>query len=288
MTRVAALSYLGLTVTDMIGWPDFAERLLGVEVSLAEDGSASCRVDERAFRIGLQPGSRDDLAYVGWEVVDEAALEQIRGRLEDDGRSPRAMTEFEAKARRVATGLVAQDPNGLTLEIVVEPAVATEPFVSRVGATFVTEQFGLGHVVLYAVDLQESLKFYCEVLGFVVTDRIYLGGTQVVFLHCNGRHHSLALVPGRTEQRLQHFMLEVDSIDSVGRAFDRCDGEQRAQSTLGRHTNDLMFSFYAQPPGCTYTIEYGHGGRVVVDPTPVMSFDSASWWGHKDLLPGQL
>jgi 2,3-dihydroxybiphenyl 1,2-dioxygenase len=288
VTCVAALAYIGLTATNVKEWSDFAARLLGAEVSLAADGSAACRIDSRAFRIGLEQGGENDLAYVGWEVADEAVLDQIRRRLEAAGYYPRPMTESEAKDRRVAAGVVAQDPNGLTLEVVVEPAVGGEPFVSPLGVSFVTEELGLGHVVLYVKDLQESLSFYCNVLGFAVTDRIHLGGIQVVFLHCNGRHHSLALVPGRTSQRLQHFMLEVDSIDVVGRAFDRCEAEQRAQSTLGRHTNDFMFSFYAQPPECTYTIEYGHGGRVLSDPVTVVSFDSTSWWGHKDLLPGQL
>lgn len=288
MTRVAGLAYIGLTATNVPDWSDFAVRLLGAEVAVAADGSAACRIDSRAFRIGLEQGGGNDLAYVGWEVSDETVLDQVRRRLDADGRDPRPMTEAEARARRVAAGVVAQEPNGLRLEVVVEPAVGGSPFVSPIGVSFVTEELGLGHVVLYVKDLQESLSFYCDVLGFAVTDRIYLGGIQVVFLHCNGRHHSLALVPGRSSQRLQHFMLEVDSIDAVGRAFDRCEAEQRAQSTLGRHTNDLMFSFYAQPPESTYTIEYGHGGRVVTDPVTVVSFDSTSWWGHKDLLPGQL
>ena len=48
---------------------------------------------------------------------------------------------------------------------------------------------------------------------------------------------------------LIHLMVEVDSLDAVGQALDRVnkDGFQLS-STLGRHTNDKMVSFYVRAP----------------------------------------
>jgi biphenyl-2,3-diol 1,2-dioxygenase len=44
---------------------------------------------------------------------------------------------------------------------------------------------------------------------------------ELTFLHCNPRHHTLALVPASMPKRLNHFMLQVDSMDDVGLAHDR-------------------------------------------------------------------
>ena len=50
---------------------------------------------------------------------------------------------------------------------------------------------------------------------------------------------------------------------------------------LGRHTNDLMTSFYMLTPS-SFQIEYGHGGIVVDDLTWVAATnDRPSLWGHE-------
>ena len=48
----------------------------------------------------------------------------------------------------------------------------------------------IGHVHLKVADLERSLAFYRDVLGFEVTQRI---GTQAAFLSTNGYHHHLGL-----------------------------------------------------------------------------------------------
>ena len=48
----------------------------------------------------------------------------------------------------------------------------------------------IGHVHLKVADLERSLAFYRDVLGFEVTQKI---GTQAAFLSTNGYHHHLGL-----------------------------------------------------------------------------------------------
>ena len=56
----------------------------------------------------------------------------------------------------------------------------------------------LGHAVLNATDLERSVEFYTQVLGFRVSDAypgsIVPGG--MVFLRCNRDHHGVALIGG--------------------------------------------------------------------------------------------
>jgi hypothetical protein len=62
-------------------------------------------------------------------------------------------------------------------------------------------------------------------------------------------------------------MLEVGSMDDVGRAYDRClAAGVPIASTLGVHPNDRMFSFYARTPSW-FDLELGWGDRKIDDAT---------------------
>ena len=51
-------------------------------------------------------------------------------------------------------------------------------------------QVKIGHVHLKVADLERSLKFYRDVLGFEITTRY---GTQAAFLSAGGYHHHIGL-----------------------------------------------------------------------------------------------
>lgn len=77
-------------------------------------------------------------------------------------------------------------------------------------------------------------------------------------------------------------MLEVSSLDDVGSTHDVClERGVPIVSSLGRHTNDHMTSFYLETPA-GFQIEYGTGGRLIDDRTwQVQTYDAASTWGHR-------
>ena len=124
------------------------------------------------------------------------------------------------------------------------------------------------------------MKFYVEVLGFRLSDYIEKP-FRAYFFHVNARHHSLALIEtGRNG--MHHLMVELFSLDDVGQSYDVALAEDRVNVTLGRHTNDLMTSFYAKTPSA-FMIECGWGGREI-DPAnwqPVEMFHGPSLWGHE-------
>ena len=51
-------------------------------------------------------------------------------------------------------------------------------------------QVRIGHVHLKVADLERSLRFYCQVLGFQVTQRY---GTEAAFVSAGGYHHHIGL-----------------------------------------------------------------------------------------------
>jgi catechol 2,3-dioxygenase-like lactoylglutathione lyase family enzyme len=84
----------------------------------------------------------------------------------------------------------------------------------------------LGHVVLNVSDLERSVAFYTQVLGFSVSDvyppDMVPGG--MVFMRCNADHHGVALVGGATRRPeradMHHLAFEVATLDEVLRARD--------------------------------------------------------------------
>ena len=78
-------------------------------------------------------------------------------------------------------------------------------------------------------------------------------------------------------------MLQVVSLDDVGIAHDmRADRGIPLSMTLGRHTNDRMFSFYVRTPS-GFEVEYGWGADTVdnEDEWVVTHMRSPSIWGHR-------
>lgn len=289
-----SLGYLTLQTAQLERWRELAVDVLGMAIGQGPDPEALyLRTDERAARLILLPGEQERLVNVGWEVRDAQALRDVVRRLEDAGAPVKAGSGPQADERRVQEFVTTTDPAGTVLEIFHGAALVHEPLVTPFGARFVTGDQGMGHVVLPTRDPQASYDFYTEVLGFRSRGAFRVpavavpGGDPdgryfVRFLSTNQRHHTLALGPWWQPNGIIHFMLEVTELDDVGRALDRVYRYQHhLSSTLGRHTNDLMVSFYvASPSGCD--VELGcFGRRIDEDGYTAEDITADSFWGHR-------
>ncbi|MGW1743020.1 biphenyl-2,3-diol 1,2-dioxygenase [Nocardia sp. NPDC001965] len=290
MTDIKSLGYVQIQTTDMERWRQFAFGVLGfAEGSGPDENALYLRMDERAARIVVVPGDTDEVIRIGWEVRDGAALRRVREAVSKAGVAVEALSSADADARRVEEAITFTDPAGATLEIFHGPVLDHSPVVTPFGARFVTGAQGLGHVVLPTMDLGGAFEFYTEVLGFLPRGAFRVpappefGPVRIRFLGVNERHHSLALCPAPHggAPGLVHIMVEVDSLDAVGQALDRVakDGFS-VSSTLGRHTNDKMVSFYVRAPG-GWDIEFGtEGMRVDEKYYTAEEITADSYWGH--------
>jgi 2,3-dihydroxybiphenyl 1,2-dioxygenase len=284
MAGVRQLGYLGISVSDREAWKGYARDLLGLEAVREEGDTLYLRMDSRDHRFELLTGGGDDIAYAGWEVDGPDALAEVGAQVEAAGFAVRAGTREETERRHVTDVIVFDDPDGHRTEVFHGAETAAEPFESpKSGRGFIADDLGLGHFVLDAADLQRAMDFYTGALGMKVSDYISMGAMRMGFLHCNPRHHSLAFaeVP-RATKRINHFMLQSDSIDDVGKTYDRVqEGTAPLLMTLGRHSNDHMVSFYMANPS-KFGVEFGWGGREVDDSCwQVEHLTTGSLWGHR-------
>ena len=285
--EVAALSYVVVKSRNLRDWRDFGEGMLGMAARDAGSGLA-LKMDERAGRVFIEPGDTDCYFASGWELHSQAQFEQAKQDLAAHAVEFHPATAEEKALRHVFDMVWFRDPSGNRHELAYGYVTDFERFVSPAGVPrFVTGDLGLGHMVLPAPQIDATRAFMCDVLGFGLSDilvhRPAPGFEQRIdFMHCgNGRHHSLALFEGEVPSGCVHLMFEVDSLDEVGRAYDRMLAQGvRLMATLGKHTNDHMTSFYFMSPG-GFAIEYGFGGRTIDwDHHSVFESTSVSLWGH--------
>jgi 3,4-dihydroxy-9,10-secoandrosta-1,3,5(10)-triene-9,17-dione 4,5-dioxygenase len=291
MSDLKSLGYITVSTNDIERWRHFAFGILGFAEGKGPDPAALyLRMDERPARIVVVPGTTDRVITIGWEVRDHAALQRVTAALDGAGVAFKQLSVDEAEVRRVEEVITFEDPSDTTVEVFHGAALDHSPVITPFGAKFVTGDQGLGHVVVPATDPNAMFAFYTEVLGFRSRGafRVPLpkefGPVRVRFLGINERHHSLAIVPAahQRDPGVVHVMVEVDTLDAVGRALDRinADGIQLS-STLGRHTNDKMVSFYVRAPG-DWDIEFGTDG-IRVDETyyTAEEITADSYWGHR-------
>jgi len=277
---LASFGYLGIRSDRIDDWAEYGPRFLGMEVVERTPSTLRLRMDDRKQRIVV---SRQELEHhlFGWEVADAAALDALAARLEVAKIPFARLSTGETGLRGIAAGLKFADPAGNKLEAFTGAETASRPFSpGRNISGFRTGALGMGHAVLHVKNVDDLLWFYQDVLGFRLSDYI-TKPFRAYFFHLNPRHHSLALIE-TGKLGVHHVMMELANLDDVGQGYDLAlASEGRVATTLGRHTNDFMTSFYARTPD-DFMIEYGWGGRLI---------DPASWqaeemhhgpsiWGH--------
>ena len=282
---VRALGYIGIQASDVDAWQRYAENIIGVAAQPHENG-IRLRLDVRDWRIAVEPGPADDIAFVGWEVDGPSGLAKAVSAVEASGISTTPDSDL-ARQRGVRELVRFIDPAGVNCELFWGATERFErPFASPTGVTgFLTGAQGLGHVVFAVADPAAYAAFY-EQLGFAVSDYIDMKvgpdmALPITFMHCNARHHTLAFAPVPPRKKLIHAMLQVDSLNDVGLALDRATaGNVPISMTLGCHSNDHMVSFYMLTPS-GFELEYGWGARSIDDQWLPVRHDTTSIWGHK-------
>lgn len=277
-----ALGYAGFGSAALDDWRQFGAGLVGLQPIERSSSLLAFRMDDRKQRIVIDRSMPEGARFFGWEVADATTLDTLAARLEQAEVDVIAEPTTLADNRRVGGLISFRDPAGNRLEAFYGAEIDDTPFTpGRSISGFRTGPLGLGHAVLTVENIDAVMPFYVDLLGFGLSDYMQKP-FRAYFFHINARHHSLALIEtGRNG--MHHLMVELFSLDDVGQSYDvALTQENRIGVTLGRHTNDLMTSFYAKTPS-SFMVECGWGGREIEPSTwrPFELQDGPSLWGHE-------
>ena len=109
----------------------------------------------------------------------------------------------------------------------------------------------ISHIVLHSPDHKAMVQWFCDVLGFKVSDWL---GDFMCFMRCNEAHHRIAFLPG--PPCLNHVAYDMLSLDDMMVGIHRL---KQAGTDLrwgpGRHTaGNNTFSYFTTPAGLA--VEY--------------------------------
>jgi 2,3-dihydroxybiphenyl 1,2-dioxygenase len=267
MTTIHDIMQVGVGMPDRETFENFARDMLGFPVSRSPDGQVTyVRPDQYQHRIAARTAPEPVLRYVGFDVGGAGDLAEWETKLTSAGIDWRHGTKEECAERGVTDFIEFTDPDEHHLALSYGCEVAKEP----VRYTRDLRVLGLGHVLLTVKDTQRSHDFYTGVLGFRLSDWVIVDpNVRLCFLRCNARHHSMAFapcLPGKSP-RLQHVMLEVESLDDVMRSYHFLRIHKAPIGMgPGRHVNCQTVHVYVQTPG-GFAVEFGWGHRRLDDAT---------------------
>jgi 2,3-dihydroxy-p-cumate/2,3-dihydroxybenzoate 3,4-dioxygenase len=247
------IRYVRLGTRDRAAADRYAQGIVGLELARDEAGALYYRSDQRDHTLVYFEGEPTDHT-VGFELRSGADLDAAAAQLDNAGVRVRQGSAAECEQRLVEAFLHFRDPSGNGIDLVVNPHHSgRRHFPSRdAGIT------GFSHVGLCTTDAARDERFWTEVLGARVSDRI--GAAPL--LRIDEVHHKVALFPS-TRSGVQHINHQVESIDDLMRAWYLLQKRGvRIVFGPGRHpTSGAMFLYFAGPDGMIY--EYSTGVRHI-------------------------
>ena len=272
MIRVKKIAHAIYEMPDVDKQTEYYTEVLGLTVTGKDKDAVYLASTVDHHSVVLRKGSKSKCARLGFQIAPEDDLGAFEKQVQGLGIKTERQKDPEPSISDMVTF---QDPKGTVMEVFKREAFSGQRFPTK---GIVPHK--LGHVAFFVTDVKNTTKFYVDVLGFRLSD-FTLRPFKAYFFHINARHHSLALIEtGRNG--MHHLMVELFSLDDVGQGYDLAQVEPSSvRVTLGRHTNDLMTSFYAESPG-GFLVECGWGGREIdVDAWQPCEYTiGPSLWGH--------
>jgi len=206
--------------------------------------------------IRLEEGSGQGLKRIGYEVTDDAALDEARVHLKEWG------IEFEEGGNphqdRVQRWLRFVDPGGTNIELYTG---MYERGVAPVNNGITLNKFL--HGGWETKNFDETTRFYQEVLGFKASDWI---GDRAGFFRAGDRfHHSLVLLNSQ-RSAFNHFCVQVDSLDDVMRFRNNALRHGvKLRDDLLRHAPSGSVGVYMHDEARGFAVEFCIGHPQVED-----------------------
>jgi 2,3-dihydroxy-p-cumate/2,3-dihydroxybenzoate 3,4-dioxygenase len=278
------IRYVRLGTQDLQGACKFAKDILGLREAARTGNSKTgeavyFRSDARDHTLLYFDGDPKDHT-VGFEVSDQAMLDQISATLDKNGIRVTQGNNEQCEARRVRSFINFKDPSGNSIDLVVAPHHSGVRFFPERDAGIT----GFSHIGLRTTSAARDELFWTQTLGAKVSDRI----GDAPLLRIDEVHHKIALFPS-SYAGIQHINHQVESIDDVMRSwYFLNENKVRIVFGPGKHpTSGAMFLYFEGPDGMVY--EYSTGVRCINDPNyqprqfPFTPSSFCTWGSRPDI-----
>jgi len=232
------------------------------EFGLTRDDDRNLSTVDGGRQLTLEPSATRRLVEMAVAVDDVADLDRARGALAAAGYETTTgedrLSSVEAVTGvRVVLEIAARLDQAAAERKPVNGPGRTERPGRRADAILRTSPVRprrLGHVVITTTDLEVTSRYFTDLIGLKVSDRI---GSVGRFLRCSTDHHNL-LVLQAPSVYLHHTAWQVDDVDEVGRGAMAMLAEhpERHVWGLGRHHAGANYFWYLRDPAGNYSEYY--------------------------------
>jgi catechol 2,3-dioxygenase-like lactoylglutathione lyase family enzyme len=248
MSRVTDIRYVGYGVEDFEAERAFYADKWGLKEVECRESLAWFRAegDDEHHVVRLHQSDTNHVEVIALAADSRADVDDLHARVVDAGcriiHEPRTMD-----APGEGYGFRFFSPDGLPFEISSDVAASEKRAIGRWEGI----PMRISHIVLHSPDHQAAVKFFCDVLGFKVSDWL---GDFMCFLRCNSAHHRMAILPG--PPCLNHVAYDMTDVDGMLRGVSHLKQKDvDIRWGPGRHTaGDNTFSYFVTPGG--FTVEY--------------------------------
>ncbi len=241
--NVRRLAHATLTTPDIERQIAYYTEVVGLALVERSTDRAYLACKTGLEAIALERGPGNALSRIAFQVAPGSDLGDAARALAGDGvKSERR----SCISPGVADALVFADLKDTQVEIFSEYAFAKDD-----GRSAGIMPLKLGHVAYRVDDVQKTVKFYCDVLGFRVSD---WRTDNFAFLRCNTDHHTVNFVYD-AEPQLHHIAFEVKDWAEI----------QRAAEILAKHEIHLVWGPGRHIIGHNIAIYHRNADKVRVE-----------------------
>jgi len=248
VAAVNGLRSIEFTVPDLKRTARFYEECWKIAPVAREDDAHYFRATGAEHHcVVLHDGAKAGVKKVNFAAADKGAVDAIHNRLSglgvDIAGAPASLTTPGG-----GYGFSFHDPDGF------EYGISSDVEQHNDASMADDRPFKLSHVVLNSAKVPEQSEWFCDALGFKVSDR-----TDIMhFIRCNPDHHSIAIAKA-SGPCLNHTAFEMPDFDSLMAGVGRMRHKGfEIDWGVGRHgPGNNIFSYFREPNGLVveYTAE---------------------------------
>ncbi len=208
MFRVLRVGHATFTTPDLGREVAYYSDVMGLIVTERDKNRAFLATRTGYEAISLERGDKPALTRLAFQVAPDADFAAYAKELSGHSIKSEQRNGISPGAARA---LVFTDLKGTAIELYADYVFAKDD-----GRQATITPLKLGHVAHRVDDVQKTVKFYTEVMGFRVSD---WHSDYFAFLRCGVDHHTVNFVYDATPQ-LHHIAFEVKDWPEIHRACD--------------------------------------------------------------------
>ena len=243
MIKVKRLRHVSFASPNVEAQLDYYQSIIGLAVIGRDDRRIILGTESDELTLVLEHGAASRFIAIAYEVAPDLDLSDLQKSLASLNIKSEVRSDT---APGIPKTLVFNDPDGLQIEL-----FSRWDFCKPVEPIRGLAVAKLGHVALYTPDPERAAKFFGDLLGFRVSDRIE---ENFVFLRCGPEHHAMNFARG-AEARIHHLAFELRDASHMHQACD----------LLGRNKFQILWGPVRHGPGHNVAVYHHNPDRYLIE-----------------------